>query len=304
MTNSHLPGGLWTPIITPFGRDGSIGESSLDRLARRLLSDGVAGLVALGTTGEPATLDQEERLHVAQICAKACADAGRGLIIGAGSNSTAGTIREIRHLTSQVEASAALVVVPYYTRPSEAAVVDHFRLVADESPIPLVMYNIPYRTGLGLGADALLDAAKHPNIVGIKQSVGCLDADTLQLLHHAPDDFSVFAGDDAFIAPTMLLGGAGAISAASHLHTHAFVQMCAAASDGDVAGASWLAGELHQLVTSGFTHPSPALWKHALAELGEITTSELRRPLTPAPGAIADGFMTLVRGFPCLSPAD
>ena len=199
-------GGLWIPIVTPFAVDGSIDEASLSRLGRRLLHDGVAGLVALGTTGEPATLSLAERKQVVSLCAVNCAVAGRPLMVGAGTNSTGATIQEIKDLSSAGDVDAALIVVPYYSQPSTLAIVEHFELVADASPVPIVVYNVPYRTGRGLGAGEILRLAEHQNIIGLKQAVGCLDRDTLEVLRQRPPDFAVLAGDDAFIAPDALDG--------------------------------------------------------------------------------------------------
>jgi len=280
--------GLWVPIVTPFDTGGEVDVPSLDRLARRLLGDGATGLVVLGTTGEPATLTSDERRRVVEICDAACRGAGRGLIVGAGTNSTRGTIDEIDHLTAGTSAIAALVVVPYYTRPSERAVVEHFVTVADVSPVPIVAYNVPYRTGRGLGSSALLELGVHPRIVGLKQAVGALDVDTLELLARSRSDFQVLAGDDAFVAPTVLMGGAGAIAAAAHMCTPMFAEMTASALAGDHVRARDLAATLLPIVTIGFSEPNPAVWKGALARQGQIATDELRRPMTPASPATVD----------------
>jgi 4-hydroxy-tetrahydrodipicolinate synthase len=151
-----------------------------------------------------------------------------------------------------------LVVVPYYTRPSEPGLVEHFTEVADASPVPIVLYNVPHRTGLSLGASAVLDLSSHPRIVGLKQAVGALDLDTLRLLAEAGPDLRVLAGDDALITATVLMGGAGAIAAAAHLCTPVFVEMTAAALAGDRARAVELATALLPLVGVGFSEPNPA----------------------------------------------
>ena len=206
----------------------------------------------------------------------------RPFIIGAGSNSTSSTIAEVERLVSVAKVAASLVVVPYYTRPSQAAVVEHFEIVADRSPVPLIVYNIPYRTGVNLEASALLDLAGHPNIAGLKQSVGALDVDTLEVLRAASGSFAVLAGDDAFIVPTILMGAAGAITAAGHTCTPLFVEMVDAALSGDVVRARSLALGLLPVVTAGFAEASPAVWKAVLAGRGELTSPRLRRPLTEA----------------------
>lgn len=293
--NAGELGGLWVPIITPFLADGSLDERSLAGLADRLLADGVHGLVALGTTGEPATLDAGERRRVVEICDEACRNAGRSLIVGTGTNATAGTIDETHRLTEGLDAIAgALVVVPYYTRPSAQAVVEHFGMVADAVDVSIVMYNIPYRTGRGLDAVSLRAAGAHPGIIGLKQSVGALDVDTLELLSAPDRAFAVLAGDDAFIVPTILMGGSGAIAAAAHVCTASFVAMVRAARAGDAASASGPAASLLPVVAAGFAEPSPAVWKGALARRGELDSPTVRRPMTEASAEAVDRLMAVV----------
>jgi 4-hydroxy-tetrahydrodipicolinate synthase len=272
--------GLWVPIVTPFDQHDNIDTDSLRRLASRLLDEGADGLVALGTTGEPAVLSDEEQRVVAETVADVCMAAGRPLMVGCGTNSTRGTIETI-HRLSHV-ADAVLIVVPYYTRPSGPAILEHYRVVAQESPVPVVAYNVPYRTGRGLGAQELLQLSEMPNVVGLKQAVGALDADTLELLSKASPTFSVLAGDDAFIAPTMLMGGSGAIAAAAHLCTPMFAALVAAAAQGDIEVARRLGELLLPVVQAGFAEPNPAVWKGALHRLGDLSTDRLRQPMSSA----------------------
>ncbi|MEZ5375714.1 MAG: 4-hydroxy-tetrahydrodipicolinate synthase [Acidimicrobiales bacterium] len=284
--------GLWIPIVTPFSSDGALDHVSLQRLAEGLLADGADGIVALGTTGEAATLTLEERREVVSICDAACRNAGRPLMVGVGTNSTQTTVHELTQLMSVGEVAAALVVVPYYTRPSEEAVVEHFGLVADASPVPVVLYNVPYRTGRGLGAAALLEAARHPNIAGLKQAVGAVDVVTLEVLAGSGAEFAVLAGDDAFIAPMMALGAQGAIAAAAHACTRLFAQLVAQAPGGNETvgspGVRALAQALLPVVTAGFAEPNPAVWKGWLAAEGTIESPTLRRPMTEAsPASVA-----------------
>lgn len=277
--------GLWVPIVTPLTPGGEVDWAGLDRLARRLLTDGCAGLVALGTTGEPATLQDDERRQVMQICAQACADAGKPLMVGAGSNCTRSTIEAVAESEALVRPAAALIVVPYYTCPSEAAIVEHYRSVAAAVATPIVIYNIPYRAGRRLGADAIVELGELPQIVGLKQSVGALDQDTLEILRRQPAQFQVLAGEDSCITPTVLMGGAGAIAAAGHVCTPQFVEMIDAALAGDVPRARALASRLLPVVSAGYAEPSPALWKAALHAAGEIGSAALRAPMAAASAA-------------------
>lgn len=280
--------GLWVPLVTPFDADDRVDLAALERLCRRVLRDGARGVVALGTTGEPDVLTHDEQQSVIEVCAQTCLASGGLLMVGTGTNSTRTTIASTQALASVAGVSAALVVVPYYTRPSAPAVVEHYRVVAAQSPVPVVAYNIPYRTGRELGAADLLAIASLDGLVGLKQSVGCLDASTLEVLRSAPTGFHVFSGDDAYIVPTMLMGGAGAIAAAAHVCTRQFADMVRAADIGDVAQARHLAARLLPVVAAGFSEPNPALWKAALHHAGELSTPDLRGPMSNASAAAVD----------------
>src|SRR3954447_24500075 len=165
--------GLFVPLITPFTASGEVATEALRQLAHSVLDDGAAGLVALGTTAESATLTAEERRAVVDVCAEVSAERRTPMIVGTGSNSTVESVGMLANLDSR--ATAALAVVPYYTRPSEDGVVEHFRRLAAESPVPLVIYHIPYRTGLALSAATLGRLARIPRVVGFKHSVGGID---------------------------------------------------------------------------------------------------------------------------------
>jgi 4-hydroxy-tetrahydrodipicolinate synthase len=274
--------GLWVPLVTPFDENDQVDLGGVERLCRRVLSDGARGIVALGTTGEPAALTDSEQQSIVELCAQICFELGGLLMVGTGTNSTRTTVSATQQLAQYRSVSAALVVAPYYTRPAPAGIVEHYRTVASESPVPVVAYNVPYRTGRELGSADLLSISAIDNLVGLKQSVGALDIDTLEILRNAPSDFHVFAGDDAFIAPTILLGGAGAIAAAAHVCTAQFAKMVQAALEGDVAQARMLSEALLPVVIAGFSEPNPAVWKAALHHLGELSTSNLRSPMTNA----------------------
>jgi 4-hydroxy-tetrahydrodipicolinate synthase len=282
MPSAYRPSGLFVPVVTPFDADGRVDVDALERLAAELLDAGATGLVALSTTGEPTALDDAERAATVAACARVCADRGAELVVGAGTNDTRTTIARHEALADVGGVVASLAVVPYYVRPSEAGIVAHFAAVAARSPVPLITYNIPYRTGRGLGAAALLELAATDNVAGLKQSVGSLDADTLAVLAARPDGFAVLGGDDAFLFPTMLMGGAGAIAAASHLLTERFVAMLAAGAAGDVAAGRPHAEALLPLVQALFAEPSPAVIKALLHAEGRIPTPTVRLPLTPA----------------------
>jgi 4-hydroxy-tetrahydrodipicolinate synthase len=288
MSSAYSPSGLLAPVVTPFDADGRVDIDALERLAAELLSAGATGLIALSTTGEPSALDAAERDAVVAACARVCADHGAGLVVGAGTNDTRTTIERHEALASVPGVVASLAVVPYYVRPSETGILAHFWAVAARSPVPLITYNVPYRTGRGLGAEALLELAAIDNVAGVKQAVASLDADTLAVLAAKPEGFAVLGGDDAFLFPTMLMGGAGAIAASAHFCTERVVAMLAAGAAGEVASGRAHAEALLGLVTALFAEPSPSVIKALLHAEGRIPTPDVRLPLTPAtPGALA-----------------
>jgi 4-hydroxy-tetrahydrodipicolinate synthase len=274
--------GLHVPLVTPFDAGGAIDLDALERLASEVLDAGADGLVALATTAEASSLDERERDAVVAVCARVAAERGAALIVGAGTNDTRTTIARHEALAAVDGVTASLAVVPYYVRPSEAAIVAHLQAVAARSPVPLVVYNIPYRTGRGLGAQALLELAATDGVVGVKQAVGAVDADTLQLLAQAPADFAVLCGDDAFLLPLLLMGAGGGIVASAHLCTERFAAMVADAHAGRVGEARAHAEALLELVLALFAEPSPAVLKAMLHEAGRIATADVRMPLQAA----------------------
>lgn len=275
--------GIFVPLVTPFAADGSVALDALAELADSVLAEGAAGLVALGTTGEPAALTEDERRAVVDTCAAVCAGRGAALVVGAGGGDTRATAAALADLADRVpRAAAALVTVPAFVRPGEAGTVAHFRRLAEESPLPLVVYHIPYRTGQQLSAAALLDLAAVPGIAGVKYATGGIDQAAVELLAAAPAGFSVLAGEDAFLSGMLALGAAGGILASAHLATARFVDLAAAWAAGDVPRARALGHRLTALATAAFAAPNPAVTKGVLHALGRIPTPDVRLPLLPA----------------------
>jgi 4-hydroxy-tetrahydrodipicolinate synthase len=277
--------GLFVPLITPFTEEGDLAPGALEKLAHGVIDAGAAGLVALGTTGEPATLTAAERHAVLDIAARVCRERGAVLIAGAGSNDTAGSARELCDLAAWPEVSAALTVVPYYTRPSEEGVVAHFTRLAAQSPVPLIVYNIPYRTGRVLTARTLLRLARVPGIAGVKHAAGAVDQDTVLLMSGLltqPGGFAVLAGDDVFVSPLLALGAAGGILASAHLRTGEFAELIAAWHAGDAGRARALGHRLAPLSAALFAEPNPAVIKGVLHAQGLIPSPAVRLPLLPA----------------------
>jgi 4-hydroxy-tetrahydrodipicolinate synthase len=274
--------GLYVPLITPFTAEGDLAPDVLEKLAHAVIDDGAAGLVALGTTGESPTLTTAERRTVLDICAGVCRERGAALIAGAGSNDTASTARALQDLAAWPEVSAALTVVPYYTRPSQDGIIAHFTRVAADSPVPVLVYNIPYRTGTSLSRETLRELATIPGIAGVKHAVGGIDHDTVLLMADLPEDFAVLAGDDVFASPLLALGAAGAILASAHLCTREFADFVAAWRAGEAARGRELGNRLATLSAALFAEPNPCVIKGMLYALGKIPSPAVRLPLLPA----------------------
>ncbi|WP_433191777.1 4-hydroxy-tetrahydrodipicolinate synthase [Nocardia sp. CA-107356] len=293
--------GLFVPLITPFFANGELAADALAGLAHEILDDGATGIVALGTTAETATLTPEERNRVLDICGTVCRERNAPLIAGAGTNSTAASGEALAVLGSTV--TAALTVVPYYTRPSEAGVLAHFRHLAATSPVPLIVYNIPYRTGRTLSPDTLHQLARIPNIIGFKHAVGGIDDTTITLMSTLPPNVSVLAGDDLHAAPLLALGASGAILAASHLATSAFATLIRLWHNGPIPEARQLGHRLAPLSAALFTEPNPVVIKSALAAQGRIPTPHVRLPLLPASPAATDAALEALTHIPATVPA-
>jgi 4-hydroxy-tetrahydrodipicolinate synthase len=274
--------GVYVPLITPFAPDGTVALDALDALAHTYLDAGVAGLVPLGTTGETPLLDHDEQAAVVDVCARVCRERHAPMIVGTGTNSTRSTIAATQALAAIPETTAALCVVPYYLRPGQAGIVAHFEAIAAASPVPVVIYNIPGRTGRLLEPDGLLRLANTANIVGVKQAVGAVDDGSLRLLAEAPPGFAVLGGDDAFMFPLVLLGAAGAISAAAHVCTRRFVEMTECGLAGKVDEGRAHHDALLAVSRACFAEPNPAVFKGVLHAQGLIATPDVRLPLTNA----------------------
>ncbi|MBT2268954.1 dihydrodipicolinate synthase family protein [Rhodococcus erythropolis] len=274
--------GIHVPLITPFGSDGRIATDALEQLAHQVLSEGALGLVALGTTAETATLTEQEKVTVLDICASVCRARGATLIVGAGSNDTAGSAQALGRLTRWPEVSAALVPVPSFTRPSKAGVVAHFAHLQSSSPVPLIVYHVPYRTACDLDSGTLRELGALPRVVGVKYAAGGIDSAAVELFADLPHDFAVLAGDDLFLTPLLALGASGGILASAHVSTAEFVRLVKAWDSGDVDGARDLGRRLSTLSGALFSEPNPTVIKGVLHALGQIPTPHVRLPLLPA----------------------
>ena len=282
--------GIWVPLITPFA-DGEVDHAALRALVRRYADAGIAGLVALGTTGEPAALDDAEQDAVLATIldeARAAAHSTHGadaralpVLVGVSGNHTASMKERIEQLNA-LPIAGVLMAAPYYIRPSQAGIVGHFTALADASDKPVVLYDIPYRTGVRLELDTLLTLAAHPRIEAVKDCAGSLDT-TLALIRDGR--LQVLTGEDINIFSTLCLGGSGAIAASAHLRPERFVALYRALSAGRLDEGRRIFHELAPLIQALFAEPNPAPVKALLAAQGLIR-DELRMPMTRAGDAL------------------
>lgn len=282
MHTDLAPHGLFVPLISPLTSAKELAVDTLADLAHGVLSEGADGIVALGTTAEAATMTEYDRHRILRTCGQACREHGAMLIAGAGGNDTRRTVAELHALQAYPEVAAALVPVPYYTRPGEAAVVAHFAELVARCELPLIVYNIPYRSGQSLSAATLRALAELPGVAGVKQAVGGVDAATVEFLATRPRGFVVLAGDDPYASALLALGADGGILAAAHLRTADFVALADTWRDGDMERARILGHELSGLATALFAEPNPTVIKAVLHAQGRIPTPDVRLPLLPA----------------------
>ncbi|MBK1661534.1 4-hydroxy-tetrahydrodipicolinate synthase [Paracraurococcus ruber] len=285
-SSSPTPGGLWLPLVTPF-RDGVLDEASLRRLVRHYAAREIDGLILAATTGEGMTLDEAEVERLVAITTGEMVVAGRRLplFLGISGSDTRKVVKALEH-SAAWPIDGYLVTCPYYTRPSQEGMIRHFSALAESTALPMMIYNIPYRTGVNLGNAAMLELAARPTIVGVKDCSADM-AQSLDLLRHKPPGFAVLTGEDALFH-TMLAGGAdGGITASAHVGTGAFAAVHRLLRQGDASGAltAWHAiADLPRLL---FTEPSPAPIKHWLWRAGLIDSPEVRLPMVPVSDGLA-----------------
>jgi 4-hydroxy-tetrahydrodipicolinate synthase len=268
--------GAITALVTPF-RDGKVDEQALRHLIEMQISGGIDGLVPCGTTGESPTLTHDEHDRVIEITIDAAARRVP-VIAGTGSNSTAEALRLTRH-ACEAGADAALIACPYYNKPTQEGLYQHFQLIAQKVPIPIIPYNIPGRTGVNMSPQLIERLAKIDNIVGIKEASGSLKQMN-DVIDMCPPEFDVLSGDDGLTLPLLAIGGKGVISVASNVVPADMSAMIDAMEAGDVAKARALHARMSPLFDVLFVETNPIPVKAALALMGKIAY-EYRLPLCP-----------------------
>ena len=275
-------------IVTPMHEDGSLDLPALRRLIDWHVDEGTDGIVIVGTSGESPTVSVEEHFELIRVAVEHTAKRVP-VIAGTGGNSTAEAI-ELTEYAHKVGADASLQVVPYYNKPTQEGMYQHFRKIAESVDLPVILYNVPGRTVADMQADTVLRLAQVPGITGIKEATGDIDR-AAQLIKGAPAHFSIYSGDDLTAVALMLLGGHGNISVTANVAPRAMHELCAAAIRGDALTARRIHLDLLALHKRMFIEANPIPVKWALQAMGKIEGG-IRLPLTPlAPqyhGAVRD----------------
>ncbi|MBF1297044.1 MAG: 4-hydroxy-tetrahydrodipicolinate synthase [Neisseria meningitidis] len=267
--------GSLVALITPMNQDGSINYEQLHDLIDWHIENGTDGIVAVGTTGESATLPVEEHLAVIEATVKHV-NKRIPVIAGTGANNTVEAIA-LSKAAEQAGADYTLSVVPYYNKPSQEGIYQHFKAIAETTSIPMIIYNVPGRTVISMSNDTILRLAEIPNIIGVKEASGNI-GNNIELINSVPEGFAVLSGDDPTGLPFMLCGGHGVVTVAANVAPKLFADMCRAALEGDIATARRLNEQLIPIYNTMFCEPSPAAPKWGLSLLGKCEP-HVRLPL-------------------------
>lgn len=268
--------GMATAIVTPMHTDGSIDYEALGRFVEFQIGSGINGLVVMGTTGENATIEPEDQKKVIAYTVEKVA--GRvPVVAGTGTNNTEHVLHNTRN-ACQVGADAVLVVTPYYNKATQNGLVTHFTAVADESTLPVILYNVPGRTGCNLLPKTVAKLSEHPNIAAIKEATGSL-AQMIEIMHLCGDKIDVYSGEDGLTVPMMAMGAKGTISVLSNVAPRQSVAMTDACLRGDYAAAAKMQCDLLPLINALFSEVNPIPAKAATAAMG-FGADALRLPLT------------------------
>ena len=263
-------------LVTPF-KDGKVDEASLRNLIKWHLQEGTHGILVLGTTGEAVTIDFEERKRVMEIALEE-AKGKVPLIVGTGTNDTQKVLKYTK-LAEEMGFDAALIVTPYYNKPTQNGLYEHYSYIAKNTNIPIILYNVPGRTSVNLLPETTAKLSQIENIVGIKEACGDIKQVT-ELLLKCPKDFTILSGDDFTAYATVMLGGKGVISVAANVMPREMSQLMESALNGEVAKAQELNLKLYPLYKAMFVETNPVPAKAALWLMGKIETPEVRLPLS------------------------
>lgn len=270
-------GKILTAMITPFHENGAINFDETTNLVNYLIENGTEGLVVAGTTGESPTLTTKEKIelfsHVVKIVDKRIP-----VIAGTGGNNTQSSI-ELTKEAEKCGVDAVMLVTPYYNKPNQYGLYEHFKAIAGETTLPVMLYNIPGRSVVKMSAETIIELSKIENIVSVKEASGDLDQAAM-IIENTSDDFTVYSGDDGLTLPMLAIGGDGIVSVASHVIGNEMQEMITAFEQGDISNAARIHRKLLPVMNGLFEAPSPTPVKAALKTKG-INTGSVRLPLVP-----------------------
>ncbi|MDU2755219.1 MAG: 4-hydroxy-tetrahydrodipicolinate synthase [Clostridium sp.] len=269
--------GLWVPVVTPFEND-ELDMVSYEKLVNHYINEGVHGLMPLGTTGETPTLSEKEYEEIVSKTMEVVN--GRvPVIIGLGGNCTRSVIDKLK-VAERHKVQGILSVSPYYNRPDQRGIYEHFKKISESTDLDIVLYNIPYRTGRNMENETILRLSEEKNIVGVKDASGDFNK-TIELLLNKPDEFSVLSGEDNLFYSSLLLGGDGGVTASAHLKTRDFIKVYDYIQNNDAKAALEIWKEISPMIPLLFNEPNPTPIKYMLKKMGLINSDEVRLPLVP-----------------------
>ena len=300
-TNPENPfGQVLVALVTPFTADGEVDWASVEKHIDSVITDGADGIVVTGTTGETSTLTDPEKVRLVEV-AKSVSGGRAKVITGGGSNETAHAM-QLAKQSEKAGADGNLVVTPYYNKPTQAGVLTHFRMIADATDLPVILYDIPGRTGIPISYDTILRAAKHPNILAIKDAKGDF-SEVSRVLNQT--DLMYFSGDDSNVLPALSIGATGLIGVTNNIAARPYRIMIDAVNAGDLGTATSMHQALEPLVRATMTHvPGTVAAKYILHGLGRISSPRVRLPLVGPEeweAAKIEDEIDLVRSIPGVS---
>lgn len=289
-------------LVTPFTADGEVHWDDVEKHIDSLISQGADGIVVTGTTGETSTLTDPEKVRLVEV-AKSVAAGRAKIITGGGSNETAHAIELYKH-SEKVGADGIMIVTPYYNKPTQAGILTHFRMVADATDLPVILYDIPGRTGVEIKYETILRAAKHPNIMAIKDAKGDF-SEVSRVLNQT--DLLYFSGDDANVLPHLSIGAAGLIGVTANIAPASYRTIVDAVNNNDLRTATDAHRALEPLVRATMTHvPGTVAAKYILHGLGRISSPRVRLPLVGPEeheAALIEDELALVTGIAGVDPS-
>jgi 4-hydroxy-tetrahydrodipicolinate synthase len=275
VSNANPFGQVLVALITPFTADGEVDWADVEKHIDDVITAGADGIVVTGTTGETSTLTDPEKIRLVEV-AKSVANGRAKIITGGGSNETAHAI-ELYKASEKAGADAVMIVTPYYNKPTQAGILTHFRMIADATELPVILYDIPGRTGVEIKYETILRAAKHPNIKAVKDAKGNL-SEVSRVLNQT--DLIYFAGDDAMTLPSMAIGATGVVGVTANIAAAAYREIIDAVNANDLATATAAHKALEPLVRAVMTHvPGTVAAKYILHGLHRIGSPRVRLPL-------------------------